>query len=60
MAEIINLNKVRKERAKAAKATLAARNRLIHGRKKGAKALVEKQSAVDTARLDGHRLEDSD
>lgn len=58
MAEIINLNKVRKERAKAAKAALAKQNRLVFGRAKGAKALVEKQTAMDVSRLENHRLDD--
>lgn len=60
MAEIINLNKIRKERARAAKTALAKQNRLVFGRGKGAKALVEKQGAIETARLDGLRLEDPD
>lgn len=60
MAEIINLNKVRKERVKAAKSALAKQNRLVFGRFKGAKALAEQQGAVEAARLEGHRLEDTD
>ncbi len=58
MAEIINLNKVRKERAKAAKAALAKQNRLVFGRTKETKALIEKSSIAEAARHGGHRLDD--
>ena len=53
MAEIINLNKVRKDRARAAKAALAKQNRLLFGRTKNTKAMVEKNAASETIRLDG-------
>ena len=58
MADIINLNQARKARAKAARAALAAQNRLFFGRPKGTKALAEKKNVFEASRLDGHKLED--
>lgn len=60
MAEIINLNKVRKERARAARAALAKQNRIVFGRTKSEKSLSEKTSMFEVSRIDGHRLEDRD
>ena len=57
MAEIINLNKVRKARAKAEDAKRAAENRAKHGRTKGEKAKEELEreklrDALDQAKRD--------
>lgn len=60
MAEIINLNKVRKERARAAKTALAKQNRIVFGRTKTEKAISEKTSMFEVSRIDGHRLDDHD
>lgn len=55
MADLINLNKARKERARADKSAKAAENRVAFGRTKAEKE-VEKAEAQKAARLlDGHR-----
>jgi hypothetical protein len=55
VSEPVNLNKVRKARARAAKETQAAENRVIHGRSKAQKAAdraaaAKLRKAVDTAK----------
>lgn len=57
MAELINLNKARKDREKAAKASKAAENRAKHGQTKGERAvgmsLAEKvRQTLDAAKRD--------
>lgn len=57
MAEIINLNKVRKARAKADEAKHASENRAKHGRTKGQKSKEELErekmrEALDQAKRD--------
>jgi hypothetical protein len=55
MADLINLNKARKERARAEKPAKAAENRVAFGRTKAEKDL-EKARTENAARLlDGHR-----
>ncbi|GEO99780.1 DUF4169 family protein [Methylobacterium haplocladii] len=60
MAEIINLNQFRKARDKAEKAVRAAENRVVFGRPKKAKTLAEKKAAIESDRLEGHRLKNPD
>ena len=58
MAEIINLNRARKDRARIDKKVRAAGNRVAHGRTKGEK-LAEKKERDRAARLlDGQKLDD--
>ncbi|MGQ4273131.1 DUF4169 family protein [Terrihabitans sp. B22-R8] len=57
MADLINLNKARKQRARAEKNVKAAANRVVFGRTKSDKD-AEKARAENAARLlDGHRRE---
>jgi len=56
MSEIINLNRMRKAKARAEKAREAADNRIRFGRSKAEKSLDQKRSGIDTARHEGHRL----
>ena len=57
MAEIINLQKVRKQRARADKAEQAEQNRIKFGRTK-AERMLEETRAEKLAKLtDGHRLD---
>ena len=57
MAEIVNLRRVKKQRAAAEQAAEAQRNRVLHGRTKGEK-LRDRLEAERTARgADGARLE---
>lgn len=57
MAEIVNLRRVKKQRAAAEQAAEAQRNRVLHGRSKGEKLRdrMEKERAARGA--DGARLE---
>ena len=57
MGEIINLNRVRKARARDAAAAVAAENRARHGRTKAAKAREADETARAAAVLDSHRVE---
>ena len=58
MGEIVNLNRVRKDRARAdAKATAAA-NRAAHGRTKAERSRVETERERAARLLDGSKLED--
>lgn len=56
MAEIINLNRARKARARAEAATGAAANRAKHGRTGAAKAADARDAARRAALLDGARI----
>ncbi|GJE57509.1 MULTISPECIES: DUF4169 family protein [Methylobacterium] len=60
MAEIINLNQFRKARDKADKQARAAENRVVFGRPKKVKTLAEKKAAIESDRLEGHRLKSPD
>jgi predicted nucleic acid-binding protein len=53
MAEIVNLNKARKARAKAEAARDAAANRTKHGRSKAERARDAAEAAKRQATLDG-------
>jgi len=57
MSQIINLNKVRKAKARAAAQQQAAANRVLHGRTKLEKQLQRETNKAAAAKLDGHRLE---
>lgn len=57
MANLVNLRLVKKQRAKAAAAQLAAENRRLHGRSKAAKSAEAETRAQADAHLDRHRLE---
>ena len=57
MAEIINLNRARKDRAKAEAKTEAATNRAAHGRSKPEKDLAHAQADKRDRDLDGARIE---
>ncbi len=58
MAEIVNLRRVRKQRARAAAAALAAENRVRHGRTGADKQAERIEQARQQAALDGKRRED--
>ena len=57
MAEIINLNRVRKAKAKAQKAKTADANRVAYGTPKALRKLSEAKKDKAEQRLTGHRLE---
>jgi len=56
MANVTNLNRYRKQKAKAQAAQQAAANRLHHGRSKQAKQAARALAAAAAAKLEGHRL----
>lgn len=58
MGEIINLNRVRKARDKAADQALAKVNRAAHGQTKAQRALTQAQRDKATQLLDGAKRED--
>ena len=58
MADIVNLRKVRKAKARADAETLAAENRVRFGRPKQEKRQTEAVKALDVRRLEGHRRDD--
>jgi hypothetical protein len=57
MAELVNLNRARKARGKAAAAAKAAANRVRHGRSAAERKVGAIDEARRDARLDGARLE---
>jgi hypothetical protein len=58
MAEIINLNQIRKARARAEAKTTAATNRASRGRTKAERTAAEKEKARAERLLDGQKRED--
>ena len=58
MAEILNLNRARKAKAKADDKTRAAENRAKHGRSKVEKTLDQLRADKLTRDLDGAKRED--
>ena len=56
MVEIVNLRRIRKQRAKAEATAQAAENRALHGRTGAEKALERLERARATTHLDGHHL----
>ena len=55
MAEIINLRQARKAKARTVKEADAAANRAKFGRTKAEKDAEAAQTALDVAKLDGHK-----
>ncbi|RZJ41121.1 MAG: DUF4169 family protein [Brevundimonas sp.] len=58
MAETVNLNAIRKARAKAADKAQAQANRAAHGRTRAQKDAAEKERQRLSRLLDGSKLED--
>ena len=58
MGEIVNLNRVRKDRAKAATRASAVANRVQHGRSKAERVQADAERARADRQLDGSKLED--
>lgn len=57
MAEIINLNRVRKGKARATGVAAAAENRVRFGRSKADRVEAAEADRRAAKRIDGHRLE---
>ena len=60
MAELINLNRARKAKAKADKQKTAEANRLLHGTSKATRNLAKTAANKADQALSGHRLENED
>ena len=58
MAEIVNLNRVRKAKARDAAETKAAENRAKYGQTKAARARLASEKAKLRAVIDGAKRED--
>jgi len=59
MAEIVNLNRARKARAKAEKEKTTEANRLLHGTPKAVRNLQKARKDKADQGLGGHKLEDN-
>ncbi len=59
-AELINLRRARKRRARTAAETAAEANRLTHGVSTAQKRLASARRAQADKRLDGHRVTEGD
>ena len=60
MNKVVNLNQVKKARAKAAAAILAAANRVKHGRTGARKADDQRQATRQQALLDGVKRDETE
>lgn len=58
MGEVVNLNRFRKARDKAEAKRTAETNRAAYGRTKAERDAAEKARSAESARLDGHMLDD--
>jgi hypothetical protein len=58
MGEVVNLNKVRKDRAKTEAKLAAKANRAGHGQSKADRKAAEKERERANRLLDGSKLED--
>ena len=58
MADIINLRRARKDKARADKEARAAENRIRFGRTKDEKLLVEARERLAERRVEAHRRDD--
>ena len=57
MAEVVNLRRARKERARGEAAKQADANRVAFGRTKAEKSLTAAERDLTTRRIDGHKRE---
>jgi len=60
MAEIVNLRRARKQRARQDAEAQAEQNRITFGRTKAERTQTDAARDKSTRRLDGHRLSDDD
>jgi hypothetical protein len=58
MAEIVNLKRAKKAKARAAAEADAAANRAHHGTPKAARDLAQARREKDAEKIDAHRLTD--
>jgi hypothetical protein len=60
MGDVINLNKWKKQKAKAEKEKRAEQNRLRNGTSPSEQSLLKKKKEMADKRLDGHKLDQGD
>jgi hypothetical protein len=60
MADLINLRRARKAKARAEKDKAADANRIAHGTSKALRKLEEARKSQAAERLSGHKLENGD
>jgi hypothetical protein len=60
MAEIVNLRRARKAKARAGAAREADENRIRHGSGKASAKLAKARAAKNTLDVDAHKLDDDD
>jgi len=58
MADIVNLKRARKAKARAEAAAQADANRISHGRTKVERKLAKAEADAATKKLDGHKRDD--
>lgn len=58
MSDPVNLNKFRKQKARAEKNDRAEKNRVLHGTPKDLRRKAEKAEEIRNRRLDGHKMRD--
>ena len=58
MAKVVNLNKFRKDKARAERAKQADENRVAYGRTKQEKQIAREEEERREKALDGHSLDD--
>lgn len=58
MNNVVNLNRFRKKKARAAKEKQAEENRVKHGRRKGDVAIEKAEAKKQDKFLDGHKKDD--
>jgi hypothetical protein len=58
MAEIVNLRRARKQKARAGAETEAAAKRLVHGRSKTERNQTKAEQEAAERKLDGHRRDE--
>jgi hypothetical protein len=56
LSEVVNLRRARKQKAREGRQAAAAENRVLFGRSKAEKRLVESERALAKASLDARRL----
>lgn len=56
-AEIVNLNRFRKQKTRADKRQASEQNRAKHGRTKGEKVVEKQRDAKKNKHLDDHKLD---
>ncbi|WP_330083389.1 DUF4169 family protein [Methylocystis iwaonis] len=59
MAEVVNLRRARKDRAKREKEAQAQENRIAFGRTKTERELTDAQKRLEVAKLDAHKREET-